>query len=75
MVKSEVEREVLALILVTIIIVSLLGTWAILGVIDQKQARTIDNYYAGGAQVSLVILPSPNEQQQQLSQPTQGDSS
>ena len=65
MVKNEVEREVLALILLTIIIVSLLGTWAIIRVIDQKQAKTVDKWYDGGAQISLVILPNPQEQRPQ----------
>ena len=73
MIKSEVEREVLALILVTIIIISLLGTWAILGVIDQKQVKSVDQYYDGSAQVSLVILPIA-EQQTQQEKTTQGES-
>ena len=62
MVKNEVEKEILALILITIIIVSLLGTWAILRVVDQKQAKQVDNYYDEHAQVSLVILPGFDEQ-------------
>ncbi|MBS3144169.1 hypothetical protein J4208_01145 [Candidatus Woesearchaeota archaeon] len=73
MIKSEVEREVLALILVTIIIISLLGTWAILGVINQKQVKSVDQYYDGSAQVSLVILPIA-EQQTQQEKTTQGES-
>ena len=65
MVKNEVEKEVLALVLITIIVVSLLGTWAILNVIDQKQVKNVDKYYDRGAQVSLVILPFPEENTQQ----------
>ena len=71
MVKNEVEREILAIMLITIMVVSLLGTWAIIRVIDQKQAKTVDKLYDGGAYVSLVILPSPPQEQQ----PQQGDRS
>ncbi len=64
MVKSEVEREIFALVLITIIIVSLLGTWAIIRVIDERQVKTVDHFNDQGTYVSLVILPSPNQQQQ-----------
>lgn len=64
MTKNEVEREVLALVLVTIILISFIGTWAILKVIDKKQQVKYVDHYRAGSQVSLVILPSPPDQQQ-----------
>ena len=57
MLKNEVEREVLAIVLLVIIIVSVLGTWAVINVLDHKQVQYVDNYQAG-AQVSLYILPT-----------------
>ena len=68
MVKNEVEREILALILITIIVVSLLGTWTILRVIDKQQkAKTVDKWYDSGATISLVILPPERPQEIQQS--------
>lgn len=62
MAKNEVEREVLAFVLITIILVSFLGTWVILNVIDQKQQVKYVDHYRAGSQVSLLILP-PSQQQ------------
>ncbi|MBI1972928.1 hypothetical protein HYS50_02905 [Candidatus Woesearchaeota archaeon] len=56
MLKNEAEREILALVLLAIIVASLLGTWAIINVLNQRPSKTIDSV-EGGARVTLEILP------------------
>lgn len=63
MTKNEVEREVLALVLVAIILISFIGTWAILKVIDEQQQVKYVDHYRDGSQISLVLLPPPPDQQ------------
>ena len=67
MTKNEVEREVLALVLVAIILISFIGTWAILKIIDKQQQVKYVDRYRDGSQVSLVILPPPPNQQPSFS--------
>lgn len=55
MLKNEAEREILAILLVVIILISILGTWTVLHLIDQKQS-VLDT--TTGAYISLEILPS-----------------
>ncbi|GEM_PF-3402431 len=53
--KNEVNREILAILLVVIILISILGTWTVLHLLDQKKP-ILDT--TTGAFVSLEVLPS-----------------